>query len=155
MPDINPYTIYILAALCLWLIPLTIAIIWILIFFKKLSTVSGGEKESLTKVLNRLLDTQGKNTKNIGDIQKIIKSLKSDAKTHSQKVGLVKFNPFAEMGGDHSFSLAVLDGNDSGFILTALHTRDRTRMYIKEVRSGKSKIELSEHEKKAIETAKK
>ena len=79
-----------------------------------------------------------------------LEQLKDESKLHIQKVGLVKFNPFNETGGDHSFSLALLDGNKNGIIITSLHTRERTRFYLKEVKSGKSLIELSEDEAKAL-----
>jgi hypothetical protein len=65
-------------------------------------------------------------------------------------VGLIRFNPFNEIGGDHSFSLAILDGGDNGIIITGLHTRDRTRIYAKQVNKGKSDLELSTEEQKAL-----
>jgi hypothetical protein len=64
---------------------------------------------------------------------------------------LVKYNPFNESGGDHSFSLALLDGNKNGIIITSLHTRERTRLYIKDVVLGKTKITLSKEEQKALQ----
>lgn len=70
-----------------------------------------------------------------------------------QKIGLVRFNPFNETGGDHSFSLALLDGNGNGFVMTGLHTRERTRLYIKPIRNLKSEYELSQEEQKAIKEA--
>jgi hypothetical protein len=71
-----------------------------------------------------------------------------------QKVGLVRFSPFDDTGSDQSFSLALLDGNDSGVIISALHGRDRTRMYAKKVTQGNSKeYALSQEEQEAIKQA--
>jgi hypothetical protein len=150
----NNYFEILTIILLVWTLVLTILVSYVFVFFRKLSKTVGGQ-ESLTKTLSKILDIQNSNTEAIGDIQKLIRFLKSDGESHIQKIGLVKYNPFAEMGGDHSFSLSVLNGRDSGFVLTALHTRDRTRIYIKEVDKGKSLIELSEHELKAMEKAKK
>ena len=107
------------------------------------------------RLFNRL--TQGVEAdlskKGFGEINKRLASLELDGERHIQKVGLVRFNPFKELGGDHSFSLAILDGKDSGVVITGLHTRDRTRIYMKEVIMGESKHDLSSEEKKAVETA--
>jgi hypothetical protein len=50
--------------------------------------------------------------------------------------------------------LAVLDGEDNGVVITSLHTRDRTRVYMKRVLKGKGDVELSEEEKQALSKAK-
>jgi hypothetical protein len=63
---------------------------------------------------------------------------------------MIRFNPFSELGGDHSFCLALLDDRDTGVVLTGLHTRERTRFYMKDITNGKSSLELSNEEKKAL-----
>ena len=70
-----------------------------------------------------------------------------------QKYGFVRFNPFGDMGGDHSFCLALLNGKHTGFVLTGLHTRERTRVYVKHIKRGKSEYDLSKEERKALEQA--
>lgn len=70
------------------------------------------------------------------------------------KVGLVRFNPFNDIGGDQSFSVALLDGKDSGFIISSLHTKEGTRVYAKPIVEGKSsKYQLTEEEAQAIKIA--
>ena len=93
--------------------------------------------------------------KGFADVDKRLDFLEEDGKVHVQKIGLVRFNPFRELGGDHSFSLAILDGINSGVIITGLHTRDRTRIYMKEIKKGKASLELSSEEKKALAQAQK
>ena len=94
------------------------------------------------------------NEKIINELTKRVNLVEADGKLHVQKIGLVRFNPFRELGSDHSFSLAILDGEDSGTIITSLHTRDRTRVYMKAIKNGKSDADLSEEEKKALVKAK-
>lgn len=71
----------------------------------------------------------------------------------SQKVSIVRFNPFGDTGGDQSFALAVLDGHDSGYILTSMHGRTGTRVYVKPIDFGKSKHQLSAEEERALKQA--
>ena len=58
--------------------------------------------------------------------------------TAYQKIGVVKYDAFQELGGKMSFSLCVLDDEDSGFILTSMHTREGCYTYLKEIIKGKS-----------------
>jgi hypothetical protein len=68
-----------------------------------------------------------------------------------QKVGLYRYNPFDDLGGDQSFSLSILDSTNSGVILTSLHHRNFTRIYAKPVKNGQEDtITLSNEEKSAI-----
>jgi len=70
-----------------------------------------------------------------------------------QKVGLVRFNPFGDTGGDQSFAIALLDVHNNGFVISSLHGRGGTRMYAKKVDKGTSAHHLSEDEKKALAQA--
>jgi hypothetical protein len=66
---------------------------------------------------------------------------------------MIRFNPFEDMGGEHSFALALLDKNDNGIVMSSLHGRENTRMYAKEVIDGKSKQQLSKEEEKVLKEA--
>ena len=79
--------------------------------------------------------------------------LSSIAALSLQKISMVRFNPFGDVGGDQSFSLAMLDGHDSGLILTSIHGRGGTRVYAKPIDLGNSKYSLSAEEKKALNGA--
>lgn len=89
------------------------------------------------------------NEQNKNDIQKIYKNMK----TTFQKVGLVKYDAFHEMGGKLSFSLALLNEVNDGFIINAMHSREGCYTYIKEIIDGNSVITLAEEEKEALEMA--
>jgi len=67
------------------------------------------------------------------------------------KIGLTRFNPFDDIGGDQSFILSILDKNNSGVLITSLHNRDLTRIYAKQIKFGEGdNITLSKEEKSAI-----
>jgi len=67
------------------------------------------------------------------------------------KINITRFNPFADIGGDQSFILTIIDQNNSGAIITSLHNRDITRVYAKPIKNGEGdNITLSKEEKLAI-----
>ena len=136
-----------------WLAALSAAFFWLFTFIRKLT--KGSKETTLIKVLEKILATQDQNSQDINLVRKEVGKLEDDSKFHIQKVGVVRFNPFKEIGGDHSFSLAFLDAKDSGVAITCLHTRERTRVYMKVIKKGKSEYELSGEEKKALKEAQK
>ena len=70
-----------------------------------------------------------------------------------QRVGLVRFNPFEDTGGNQSFALALLDADGNGWVLSSLHARTGTRIYAKAIHGGRSDGALSEEETTAIKQA--
>ncbi len=108
------------------------------------------EPTNLKEVLDQF--TELKNDFN--KLSKEFKSLKKDSLSNIQKIGIVRFNPFSEIGGDQSFSLALLDAEDSGVVVTSLYNREGNRVYGKPVKKGLSEHQLSLEEKKAIDKAK-
>ena len=83
------------------------------------------------------------------DIQKINKRLESTY----QKIGIVKYDAFNEMGGKLSFALAMLDNNNNGWIINAMHSREGCYTYVKEIVKGESYVELAEEEAEALDRA--
>lgn len=70
------------------------------------------------------------------------------------KVGIIRFNPFNDIGGDQSFSVALLDGKNSGVVISSLHTKEGTRVYSKPIIKGEaSKYSLTEEEKNVVKIA--
>lgn len=117
-----------------------------MIFFKK----EKKQPENFKEVLKRFLDLEN----NLEKVSQELEDLKKKNQFNIQKAGIIRFNPFKEVGSDQSFSLALLDANDSGVVITSLYTREKNRVYGKPVVGGKSEYILSEEEKKAIEKAK-
>ena len=96
----------------------------------------------------------------LGDLQAEVENLSRELRElrrknrfSIQKVGIVRFNPFSEVGGNQSFSAALLDGEGSGIVITSLYSREGSRVYGKPVEKGKSEYSLSREEKKAIKLA--
>jgi hypothetical protein len=100
-------------------------------------------------------------TKNISQLDKEIQELfEISNKIHAlasrsvHKVGIVRFNPFKDIGGDQSFAIALLDGKNSGIVISSLHTREGTRIYSKPVEKGEAgKYSLTSEEYQAIKEA--
>ena len=112
--------------------------------------MSGREAQSLeAEILNLFndIDRIKKITeKNKRDISYII----DDLKETYQRVGIVKYDAFKEMGGKLSFSIALLNDNKTGFILNSVHSSDGCYVYTKEIVDGKSPVSLGDEEKKAL-----
>ena len=70
-----------------------------------------------------------------------------------QKVGIVKYDAFNEMGGKLSFAIAMLDDNNNGWILNAMHSREGCYTYVKEILKGESFVELADEEAEALDKA--
>ena len=70
-----------------------------------------------------------------------------------QRVGLVRFNPYHDTGGEYSFAVALLDEGGTGLLLTGLYHRDQSRVYAKEVHGWASEHELMDEEAEAIDRA--
>lgn len=110
-------------------------------FLKELFPESG--KRDLRQKLKELLKLN----------ERIDKKEKIDL-GHVQKIALMRYNPYEDTGGDMSFSLCLLDGDKNGVVLTSLHSRSSTRVFAKEVASGKpGKYEFSKEEKEALAQA--
>jgi len=137
-----------------WQLVLSILFYQISKYQKKLS--KGVGVKDLKTVLEKILKDYGEHSQKISEIIKSVKALEQDGTYHVQKIGLVRFNPYGDTGGNQSFCLAVLDNNDSGFIISSLHGRETTRLYAKPIKKGKAQnFELSAEEKEAIKNAKK
>lgn len=106
-------------------------------------------EDTLIKRLNQVDDLLIANDTN----EKNIKTLFKNMELTYQKMGLIKYDAFHEMGGKLSFSLAMLDVKNNGFIMSAMHTREGCYTYIKEIVDGNSIIVLSEEEQKALNMA--
>ncbi len=70
-----------------------------------------------------------------------------------QKVGVVRFSPFEEIGSDLSYAIALLDCHHDGVVLSSIFGRDESRCYAKPIKNGESSYVLTEEEKQAIEEA--
>lgn len=104
------------------------------------------------KILGRLEQIDGLIESSSANKEKIEK-IEGLMGTTFQKIGLIKYDAFDEMGGKLSFSLALLNQKDDGFIINAMHSREGCYTYIKEIIAGKSIIVLGTEEKEALDMA--
>lgn len=113
-------------------------------------------KRDLKSVLDEILKLIKKHDSLNKDVLKKIEKLEEEGRFHLQKIGFLRFNPFADTGGDQSFILSILDKDDSGVVLSSLHSRGTTRLYAKKVVLGRGEpFELSSEEKRLVKKAKK
>jgi hypothetical protein len=82
-----------------------------------------------------------------------IAELQKTSKKTFQKLGVVRYNPFNDMGGNQSFIIALLDEKNNGFVLSSFFDKEGSRIFTKTVKQGKSDRILSKEEEKAIEKA--
>ena len=142
-----------MAIVFVWLGILSVFFYRILSHYRKLTM--GVIKKDLKSVLENLLANANKEAEKIEDLTKEFKSLKEANLDNIQKIGLIRFNPFTGTGGNQSFCLSLLDGQDTGLVISSLHTRDTTRIYAKPVRKGKAVgYDFSNEENLAIKQAK-
>lgn len=106
-------------------------------------------ERSILEKFDELDEVEAIVKKNTSDINELF----NEVKTNYQKVGIVKYDAFNEMGGNLSFAISLLDGNNSGFILNAVHSREGCYNYIKEIVRGESYVELAEEEVQSLEKA--
>jgi hypothetical protein len=98
---------------------------------------------------NKNEDFEGK----IKDAFLKIKSLEDISETTVRKIGVVRFNPFSDIGGNQSFCIAMLDNKNNGFLISSLFVKDGNRVYAKAIKQGKSDHLLSDEEIEAINRA--
>lgn len=114
-------------------------------FFKK------NKKEP--RDLREVLEILGKLVQDIKKVSQDLENFKKESKSFFRKLAVVRFNPFKEVGGDQSFSIALLDANDNGVIITSYYSREMNRVYAKPIRNGQSEYSLSEEEREVIKKA--
>ena len=117
------------------------------------ATLASSDGTSLEKTLENHHRRVAEIDEGLGKLLSSHTHLAETLELASQKVSIVRFNPFGDTGGDQSFALAVLDGHDSGYILTSMHGRSGTRVYVKPVDYGSSKHQLSKEEERALKQA--
>ena len=149
---------YILLGMLLMNVVLLLLIIMALIhisrFRKKyLKFMLGKNAGSLEEDIITLYEDNRFMKRSIDKNREDIKELFQRHESAFQKIGLVKYDAFKEMGGRLSFAVALLDGKNDGFIINSVHGSDGCYSYTKKVKDGDSQIALSNEEKVEVERA--
>lgn len=113
----------------------------------------GAEGRSLEAVLDAHLEKVVATARELDDVAARTAILEGAQRRAFQRVGLVRYNPFEETGGNQSFALALLDAAGDGWVLSSLHARAGTRVYAKAIRAGRSDSGMSSEETAAIAQA--
>jgi hypothetical protein len=115
---------------------------------------SGKEAKDLEKVLVEQLEETKALDQEIQELFEISNRLRELGMKSVHKTAVLRFNPFKEVGSNQSFCVALLDGKNSGVVISSLHTREGTRIYAKPVVSGQAtSFPLTEEEKTTINQA--
>jgi hypothetical protein len=113
----------------------------------------GADGRSLDAVLDAHLDKVYSVARELDELSARSAILEAAGRRAIQRIGLVRFNPFEDTGGNQSFALALTDAAGSGFIVSSLHSRTGTRVYAKAVTDGRSDSALSDEEIEALRRA--
>jgi hypothetical protein len=117
--------------------------------------LKGASSKTLKSVLEELLLHVQLSKRDIDSLRIRCDKIEKDSAFHIQKIGLLRFNPFKDTGGDQSFILVFADANNTGIVISGLYSRSGTRWYAKKIIRGEGvDHELSDEEKKAIKEAK-
>ncbi|MFN2182441.1 MAG: DUF4446 family protein [Anaerolineae bacterium] len=111
---------------------------------------SGGNLETmLNDHVAKVRETEAR----VDAVDRLARRLEKAAYFSLQHMGMVRFNPFHDTGGDQSFAIALVDGHGNGLVLSSLHGRDATRVYAKPLQKWESTYSLTDEEKQAIALA--
>jgi hypothetical protein len=113
----------------------------------------GAEGRSLDGILDAHIDKVFAVARELDELAARSAVLEADTRRAIQRVGLVRYNPFEDTGGNQSFALALIDAAGDGFVLSSLHARTGTRVYAKALAGGRSDAALSAEEAEAVRLA--
>ncbi len=119
----------------------------------KINKIFRSDSMDIEKVLVELRANQDAAEKEIVAMHARIKILENALPKDIRRVGLVRYNPFSDAGGDQSFALALLNEDKDGVVISSLYGRELNRVYAKQIEKGSSKYQLTEEEKTAIQNA--
>lgn len=121
---------------------------------KKYKKFMGGKDvKSLEKQIEKIFEDNRYIKELSGENKKDIRTINKELEFSFNKVGIVKYDAFQQMGGMLSFSIALLNEKNDGFILNSVHSTEGCYTYIKEIKSGTCEIDLSNEEKNALSQA--
>lgn len=120
---------------------------------KYVSMMNGTGVSNLEEVIEQIHKAMARLHVASGQHEEAIRQIGLQMKTMKSKVGIHRYNAFNEQGNDLSFSIAIIDEQQTGIILSGIHNREETYLYAKPLDKGQSKYTLSPEEKAAISQA--
>jgi Protein of unknown function (DUF4446) len=113
----------------------------------------GSNDQGLEAVLDAHLDTVARALREVDELEARAGHTEAALRRSLQRVGLVRYNPFDDTGGNQSFALALVDGNADGIVVSSLHARAGTRVYAKALSAGRADAAMSAEETEALRRA--
>lgn len=155
---INSNQGYIILALIVLVLILIIMIIVVYASLNKLEDkyrklMRGVNHKNLEEMVVSYLDKIDEVKAENEDMRQMYDGMNNKVKACVQKTSIIRYKAFADVGSDLSFSIALLDGNDNGAILTSIYGRNESTTYAKPIDKGMSRYDLSEEEKKVLDQA--
>ncbi len=135
----------------IWLIVLTVLLIKERQSIQQLFPQS--DERNIKSKLNELLAELADVKEREKVIFETLKQLATDVESGVQTIEILRYNPYGDVGGDQSFSVALLTGRDNGVILSSMHSRSGTRVYAKSINAGQAEIKLSKEEQQVLDAA--
>ena len=126
---------------------------WIFYLRKNIRKIFRSGSTDLEKVLLELRQNEVAFEEALKSVVARVGKLENELPRDLRRVGLVRYNPFSDSGGDQSFALALLNDQNDGIVLSSLYGREMNRVYAKLIKQGRSQYQLTEEEKKAISEA--
>ncbi|HEY8657175.1 MAG TPA: DUF4446 family protein [Candidatus Limnocylindria bacterium] len=120
---------------------------------RRLRRVIPGGETGLDEILDAQVQQAASLSGRVDALVRLQQELDTALQRSIQRVGVVRFNPFPDTGGDQSFAIALLDKIGNGLVISSLHSRADTRVFAKQIANGRSRYPLSDEEQDAIKAA--
>lgn len=158
LQSVQSYTVYIILTLCLLVLCLCVWLVNLQLKFSRLNRryqrmMQGMDGASLERVMFSRLEDLQLALVAVDKIKQANQQLETTLQSCIQRVGIVRFNAFDDTGSDLSFSLALLDGNNNGVVMSNIYGRNESRLYAKPITQLQSAYTLSTEEVQAVELA--
>ena len=134
-------------------------VIWLAIRLRRIESsyrtlTTGTSAGNLEAVLDDHLRQVRQATERVTELDELTRQIERASRSHVQRLGFLRFNPFRDSGGDQSFAVTFADQDGNGVVISSLHGRDATRVYAKPLAVWESVYPLTDEEQQAIREAK-
>lgn len=146
-------TLILIGAVCLLLIGWLILMIRVRRLQRRLHGMTRGVEGSFEEMLRAHLDTVHETSRRMDVLEQTVAVLQSQMPACLRHVHMIRYDAFEDVGGEQSFSLALLDAQRSGLVLTSVYSRNDVRVYAKSVQDGRASHALSQDEERLLREA--
>jgi hypothetical protein len=157
-PWLLNYSSPLLAAEALLLAVLVGIVVWLALRLRRAeegyrTLTAGTSAGNLESILEEHVLQVRQATERVSELNELTHQMEYASRSHIQRLGFLRFNPFRDSGGDQSFAVALADQDGNGVVISSLHGRDSTRVYAKPLATWESAYPLTDEERLAIRQA--